>query len=262
MVNIGDVMKGYEDDRRLPVGVPIIARLDGKNFHAFTRGMERPYDSVLTERMIQTTETLAESNNAVCAYTQSDEISLTWLPTGDTEVIYGGKIQKIVSILAAECSTIFNGLHGIPHWSDESRPTALFDCRVFALPDQKVAAEYFLWRKQDAYKNSVAMLAQAHFSPKQLHGLHIAEQLNLLRNIGINHQDYKLENRFGTFIKREKSFRRYSPSEIQLLPPLHKARTDPNLEIERHDYKRYYLGNNFVTELSVEFSRWLYDVSV
>lgn len=262
---LGDMFKEYEDNTRIPPGYPVIARLDGKNFHALTRNMDRPYDAIFTNRMIEATRQLAESTNAVCAYTQSDEISLTWFPKGDTEVIYGGKVQKIASLLAAECTVIFNNTHcGHAYYDDCSCPrSALFDCRVFTLPHDDLAAQYFEWRMQDAYKNSVAMLAQAHFSPKQLHGKHLDEQLSMLKSIDILHTDYKPENRYGTFIKKEKVFRKYTDLEINRLPPLHAARKNPNLEVERHEYKQYNLSNseNLPTE-NISFGRWLYDVSV
>ena len=44
---LGDRMKAYEKvetGRKVMPFLPIYARLDGKAFHNFTRGMERPFD--------------------------------------------------------------------------------------------------------------------------------------------------------------------------------------------------------------------------
>lgn len=44
---LGDRMKAYESreaDRRLIPTIPVCARIDGRNFSAFTRGMAKPYD--------------------------------------------------------------------------------------------------------------------------------------------------------------------------------------------------------------------------
>lgn len=48
--SLGDRMKGYEGVSRnfLTRRVPAIIRLDGKAFHTFTKGMEKPFDPVLT----------------------------------------------------------------------------------------------------------------------------------------------------------------------------------------------------------------------
>lgn len=54
--SLGDRMKGYEGVSRnfLTRRVPAIIRLDGKAFHTFTKGMEKPFDLVLTQAMQET----------------------------------------------------------------------------------------------------------------------------------------------------------------------------------------------------------------
>lgn len=47
---------------------------------------------------------------------------------------------------------------------------AFFDSRVWTLPDYEVN-NCFIWREQDAIKNSISMVAQANFSHKSLQGL-------------------------------------------------------------------------------------------
>lgn len=44
--SLGDRMKFYESAQRtrLIPQVPVIARLDGKAFHTFTKGLDRPWD--------------------------------------------------------------------------------------------------------------------------------------------------------------------------------------------------------------------------
>jgi tRNA(His) 5'-end guanylyltransferase len=44
---------------------------------------------------------------------------------------------------------------------------AEFDCRVFNMPREEVT-NYFLWRQQDAVRNSIQMVGQAYFSHSQL----------------------------------------------------------------------------------------------
>ncbi len=49
--SFGDRMKMYEGaeaQRKFLPGLPIVARLDGRGFSRFTKGLERPYD----QRMI------------------------------------------------------------------------------------------------------------------------------------------------------------------------------------------------------------------
>lgn len=74
---LGQRMKGYEKRETemefLPL-LPVYARIDGRSFHTFTRGMKRPYDENLSRAMIETTKYLVEHTHAKVGYTQSDEI--------------------------------------------------------------------------------------------------------------------------------------------------------------------------------------------
>lgn len=70
-------MKRYEDVSRyyLMRRNPVIIRLDGKSFHSFTRGFQKPYDEILVKVMQQTLQTLCDNiEGCVIGYTQSDEI--------------------------------------------------------------------------------------------------------------------------------------------------------------------------------------------
>lgn len=78
--DLGIRMKTYYEQvskttllRRMPVAI----RIDGKAFHTFTRGFEKPFDTLLVNVMQQTTKKLCENiQNCVFGYTQSDEITL------------------------------------------------------------------------------------------------------------------------------------------------------------------------------------------
>ena len=59
--------------RRCPVAI----RIDGKAFHTFTRGFQKPFDEVLIKSMQGTMKYLCENiQGCVLGYTQSDEITL------------------------------------------------------------------------------------------------------------------------------------------------------------------------------------------
>lgn len=72
-------MKEYEYVTRthLVRRTPVIIRVDGKAFHTFTKGMQKPFDMVLIKTMQDTMQYLCENiQNCVLGYTQSDEITL------------------------------------------------------------------------------------------------------------------------------------------------------------------------------------------
>lgn len=78
-MDLGERMKKYEFVTRnyLTCKTPVIVRIDGKAFHTFTRGLEKPFDRNLIKLMQNTTLALCkEVDGCQLGYTQSDEISL------------------------------------------------------------------------------------------------------------------------------------------------------------------------------------------
>ena len=59
---------------------PIIVRIDGHCFHTFTAGLNRPYEKWLHELFVKTTAILVRDFKFNLGYTQSDEITLVYLP--------------------------------------------------------------------------------------------------------------------------------------------------------------------------------------
>ena len=58
----------------------VILRIDGRAFHTFTRGLDKPFDSNLKDSMVYTAKALAKEIQGVrLVYTQSDELVLSSL---------------------------------------------------------------------------------------------------------------------------------------------------------------------------------------
>ena len=233
---MGDRMKLYEglNEKKLIPSLPILVRIDGKNFSTFTRGLGRPYDEGLTELMKETTRYLVEQTNACIGYTQSDEITLVlWGKTPKSEVYFNGKHSKLVSVLASMATAFFakNQLNYLP--LSHAHRLVHFDCRVWNVPSLEEAANAVLWREIDATKNSVQMLAQEHFSHKELQGKGRAAQHDLLHTKGINWNDYPSFFKRGSYFARADLLTKYSVEDIEELPPKHHLRRNPGLVIER-----------------------------
>lgn len=177
----GSRMKGYENVFRhyLPKRMPVIVRIDGKAFHTYTKDLVKPFDENLAKAFWETSIELCK-NVAGCklAYTQSDEITLL-LTNNDkltTQAYFDNNLQKIVSVIASEATAAFND--AIRKYYP-NRKSAKFDCRAFVVPNDEVA-NALLWRQEDATKNSIAMVAQAYFTEKELHGLKGNQMQDLL----------------------------------------------------------------------------------
>ncbi len=238
---MGDRMKTYEmaeaGRKCLPL-LPILARLDGKNFSNFTRGLTRPYDARLSRLMLAVTTHLVSETAAACGYTQSDEITLAWYAdTTDSQVYFDGRIQKLTSVLAATCSVRFNRL--LPDFLPEkSGCEPVFDCRVWQAPTLREAANAFLWRERDATKNSVGMAAGEYYSHAELMGRNGREKQEMLWRKGVNWNDYPDFFKRGSFVQRREVSARLTPADLESLPPLHHARKNPDLEFRRTEYRR------------------------
>ena len=188
--NLGDRMKSYENITRtyLPGRMPVIIRIDGKAFHTFTKGFKKPFDDILTRAMEETAAVLCRDIEGVkVAYTQSDEISLliTNNDTWETQPWFGNNLQKMASVAASIATLAFNrafwhevnmvnndylnmeDTEQLKTYCRAVEKGATFDARVFVLPADEVC-NYFIWRQQDAIRNSIQSMGQAHFSHKEL----------------------------------------------------------------------------------------------
>lgn len=218
----GNRMKQYEaveTSRQLNVHLPIYARIDGRSFSRFTRGMLRPYDLRMSQAMIATMAYLVAETHARIGYTQSDEISLVWLAESEAaDVLFSGKIQKLASVLASMAAAKFARV--CPDGFEDRLPH--FDCRVFQLPSKTEAANAFLWRAMDARKNAISMAAQSQFSAKLLHGKRQSDMLQMLEQEGIVFADHPNFFRNGTYGRRKVVERRLSDDELAAIPEKHR----------------------------------------
>ena len=233
---LGDRMKWYEsrytDQTFMPL-VPVLARLDGKAFHTFTQGLQRPYDERLSRLMTETTKYLVHETNARCGYTQSDEISLVWLAEDwESEIFFAAKLQKMNSVLASMTTAFFNRALDkyLPEKADR---VALFDCRVFQVPSNSEASNCFLWREQDATRNSVQMAARAHYSHNECENKNTSDLHEMLFQKSINWNNYPGFFKRGTYVRRRTIDRAFTKAELEELPLKHAARSNPNLTFKR-----------------------------
>ena len=206
--SLGDRQKDYEGIPRVRLikKMPVIARIDGKAFHTLTRHMAKPYDKNFQYTMLDTALYLcSEIQGVKLGYVQSDEISLllTDNNTRDTQAWFDNELQKMCSVSASMAASQFM-------WSFVSnfgvsaitnvRPA--FDARFWNLPEHEVV-NYFIWRQQDAVRNSIQSLAQANFPHKELHGVSCSLlQEKLFQEKGINWNDCLTMDKRGACIVR------------------------------------------------------------
>ena len=223
---LGDRCKDLEQreaGRAAMRGLPLLARLDGRAFHTFTRGLTRPYDPAMSRCMIETARTLVEETQARVAYTQSDEITLAWYEPADaaTTYLFDGRWQKLGSVLAGLASARFNQLVA-EHLPAKAALLPHFDCRLWQVPTLADALDVFVWRESDAVKNSISMAASALYSDRELHGQDSAAKQELLFQRGVNWNDYPAFFKRGTYLARRTVQREISEDERLRIPEPHR----------------------------------------
>lgn len=233
--SLGDWCKWLENnfspDIAIPL-LPIIIRFDGNNFSKWTKGLNKPFDERLMGLMQDVTRFVVHETNATIGYTQSDEITIIlYSPHRDLQIYHDGKKQKILSKLTSKLTLEFNKLKY--KWYLEDWPDAIFDARLYQTPTLQDAAIQLLWRENDAIKNSISMVAQTHFSHKELHKKTGHEKKAMLKDIGIDWEDMHPNFKRGTYFKRLKKSIPFSTEEITRLPAKHEARSNPDLKVER-----------------------------
>ena len=178
-------MKMYERSGivYLPIRVPVILRVDGRAFHAFTRRFERPFDRCFAKGIDLVAERLLrEVQNARFCYMQSDEVSVLLVDFNkfDSQQWFGGEVNKMVSISAGIASAV-----ATKYFDEEVQ----FDSRVFVGPERDVL-NYFIWRQRDATRNSIQMVARKHYSHKETMNKNLDELQEMIFQAGDNWNDY------------------------------------------------------------------------
>ncbi|MCI8659923.1 MAG: hypothetical protein HFG54_06725 [Lachnospiraceae bacterium] len=218
--DLGCRMKSFYETvtkTRLVRRMPVVMRIDGKAFHTFTRGFEKPFDPVIIKSMQETMKYLCENiQGCVLGYTQSDEITLILVDYKKltSSAWFDYEVQKICSVGASMATMAFNRIF-LEHMEENEAfisaykrvaHKAVFDNRCFNIPKEEVA-NLLYWRQLDAVRNSIQMAGQACFSYKELDNKTGKDIRNMLiEKKGINWEDYPTEQKWGSCcIRKERA---------------------------------------------------------
>lgn len=219
---LGKRMKEFYEQvpkTRLVRRMPVMIRIDGKAFHTFTRGFQKPFDNILIKSMQETMQYLCENiQGCVFGYTQSDEITLILVDYKKltSSAWFDYEVQKMCSISASMATMAFNKIFSSivndyysHHELDKDKEYlnklikaaekgAMFDSRCFNVPKEEVT-NFVYWRQLDATRNSIQMMGQANFSHKELQN----KTCNMIQDMlftqkGINWNDLPIVYKRGS----------------------------------------------------------------
>lgn len=237
--SLGDRMKENYEARfkyKLLRRTPVIVRIDGKSFHTWARGFNKPFDRVLSNAMDRTMYQLCENiQGCVFGYTQSDEITLVLndYRTLDASAWFDNEVQKICSVAASMATAYFNMsfksevskfyevLYNCAGTDGESlkktyyiddfakaeqlyakyakclEKPAMFDARCFNIPESETV-NCIVWRQQDCSRNSIEMVGRTYFSDKELFKKNCSNiQDMLMEKYNVNWNDFPVRYKRG-----------------------------------------------------------------
>lgn len=181
--------KSYEDayDFKILNKIPIIVRVDGRNFSKITQTLKKPFDISLSNAMqFAMLETSKQMETNVFSYHQDDEISFVlYCKQNEDQEWFGNKIQKIGANTASMVTYYFQSY--IKEHLTLNVPT-FFDCIVFGVPSAYEAINNIISRQQICFQTAVIdtsnFIAKNHSENalKKLSGKKIIERIEYLRD--------------------------------------------------------------------------------
>jgi tRNA(His) guanylyltransferase len=252
--NLGNRMKAYEAAaaQQLPPRMPMLIRIDGRAFHTYTQGFEKPWDTSIRDGLSRIGEALLrEIPGAKLAYCQSDEITV--LVTDYDSLGFEGwfkkSVQKMASVSASIATAAFNHHMG----SRAGVGLATFDARCFVLPQQDVC-NAFIWRQNDAERNSVLGYCQTIWKQNEIHGLKCVDLRKRLEAYGVPWERRATWEKRGWCVTRKvltmtaMEWLRSNHSErlvgnvpVDLEQPVTRSVIEPDFEIPRFSQERGYI---------------------
>jgi tRNA(His) 5'-end guanylyltransferase len=185
----------YFHGLRVLPGAYVVIRLDGRGFSKFTEAaFDKPFDDRFSALMVETATALMAELGGRYGYTESDEISVLLDPAS---TLFGGSVEKLVSVSAGIASATFTHAAGVP---------AHFDSRIWLGTEVGAVADYFSWRQSDAARcalNGWAYWtlrksgASARQATKTLDRASTADKNELLHTHGINYAELPAWQRRG-----------------------------------------------------------------
>jgi tRNA(His) 5'-end guanylyltransferase len=192
---------------KIPPKMPFFVRLDGRDFHvvAETLKVERPYDRKFARCFVNVAKAVFQGGfDPVLAYTFSDEVNILFVK----EALFGGRVEKINSVLAGVASSAFTlAIATVFKWN----LIVAFDSRVIPVQENLIHL-YLNWRQRMAWRNHLNasaywLMQKLGHKPREaqekLRGLKAEEIHNFLFTHGINLNETPLWQGRGVLIYKK-----------------------------------------------------------
>ena len=198
--------------------LPLIIRIEGRNFKKLTRNLDKPFSQSLSETMAGAMMyIITEVQDAVFGYQFSDEINIVMRNDKelDYEPWYNNNIQKIVSTISSLTSIGFNKNLSLLHPNLKIEGDPVFRAKLWSLPTTSEVVNYLIHRQLLCKSSALYAASQKELEKKFGRETAFRElknksfndrKLMLLKHCGLDFEDYYL----SSFIKGVAAYK--SPS--------------------------------------------------
>lgn len=217
-----------EIKRSFVAGRPIVATVSGVRFKKFAQGLKKPYDSRIAHAMFEAANFLLKQTRASTAFIHLDQITLVWSNDRQSDVPFGGKVQKLTSLLASRATGAF--LRAVLCSEDEQ-----FNSYAAKLPGF-VAHAYQVSTLEEAVTALHLMECRARRRSRDIvakefgivpqQGDTIGDILDDIRNQGKEPERYPSSFVRGTYMRLITTERPWAPGERERRPEEHRPAPD------------------------------------
>lgn len=249
--NLKDKCNYYRDltDYKLMPNCYIMVMIDGKNFSKLVKNkFNKPFDDWFISTMDKTAVHLCkEVQNCVCAFVQSDEISLIIKDNTLTSSPFDGRLCKLQSVIPSIATAFFNKelirrnlIAGMNIDDITNMPDYCFDCKAWTVPSINDAMAWILYRQIDCIRNSKQQFAQTYMTHKSLLNKDTDMQVALcLETTGNDWNAIENNKKYGRLFYKL-PVKKYTPDDIEYIRYEWTAKseqlTDENVRIKFIDY--------------------------
>jgi tRNA(His) 5'-end guanylyltransferase len=249
--NLKDKCNYYRDltDYRLMPNCYIMVMIDGKNFSKLVKNkFNKPFDDWFISTMDKTAVHLCkEVQNCVCAFVQSDEISLIIKDNTLTSSPFDGRLCKLQSVIPSIATAFFNKelirrnlIAGMNIDDITNMPDYCFDCKAWTVPSINDAMSWILYRQIDCIRNSKQQFAQTYMTHKSLLNKDTDTQVALCLEATGNDWNIIGDNKKYGRLFYKLPVKKYTPDGIEYIRYEWTANseqlTDENVRIKFIDY--------------------------
>ena len=205
-------MSHYQDQEKdqafNPTNSVLVVRISFRNIWRFSKVFKTPFDHGCFDLMQQTATYLLTTFKGKYAHIGNSEITMIIHGTDRHPLDYGGKKQKLVSVITGAAATHFSLKLAESRDIDELFDRGVypvFDVSIFRVPNRSETGNALLWVERENIKKCINIISNDLGIRKEFDNKSFSERIRIIEDV----YQYDWDNtdnmfKYGIFIKRKK----------------------------------------------------------